>query len=259
VIGFLQLYAAQTAAAIRCSFADRANFAIQIGGMVLNDVFFLTLWWLFFAGFRSVGGWTLPDMALLMGLTMCVVGLCGVFLGGYRDMAATILKGELDALLTQPKGLIGRLLARESIASAWGDLGGGIVVLALFARLSWPDVPMVLLAVAGGTTVYVSAAIAFASLAFWAAGARSFARDLTDFTLLFSSYPGSIYSGAVKVIAFTVLPAAFVVMAPVRLIRSPGWETAAVVIVAAAIYPSLAAGLFHLGLRRYRRGAALAA
>lgn len=256
--GFLTLYAAQTAAAIRCSLADRANFALQIGGMAVNNVFFLSLWWLFFAGFRSVGGWTLPDMALLMGLTSSVVGLCGVFFGGYRDMAATILNGELDALLTQPKGLIGRLLARESIASGWGDLATGIVVISFFARLSWSQAALVPLAMAGGVTVYVAASLCFATLAFWAAGARSFARDLTDFTLLFSSYPGSIYTGAVKVIAFTVLPAAFVAMAPVRLIRAPGWEAAGMVVTSAAAYAALAAGLFHLGLRRYRRGASVA-
>ena len=51
--------------------------------------------------------------------------------------------------------------------------------------------------------IYLSASVSFASLAFWIAGARSFARDLTDFLLLFSSYPGSIYSGATKLIAFT--------------------------------------------------------
>jgi ABC-2 type transport system permease protein len=198
-------------------------------------------------------------MALLLGLTMCIVGLCGVFCGGYRDMAATILRGELDALLTQPKGLIARLLARESIAAAWGDLAGGIVLLMVLANLSWSDAPFVVLALAGGVTVYVAASLCFATLAFWAVGARSFARDLTDFTLLFSSYPGSIYSGAVKLIAFSVLPAAFVVMAPVRLVRAPGWETAGVVVISAAAYGGLAVGLFHLGLRRYRRGASLAA
>lgn len=254
MIGFLRLYAAQSAAAIRCSFADRANFAIQVGGMALNDLFFLTLWWLFFAGFRSVGGWTRPDMALLMGLTMSIVGIAGVAFGGYRDMALALLRGELDALLTQPKGLISRLLARESIATAWGDLGGGLLVLGLFAELSWRQVPLVALGVAAGTAVYVSAGISFASLAFWAAGARSFARDLTDFTLLFSSYPGSIYQGAVKAIAFTVLPAGFVVMLPVRLIRNPGPAAAAAVLAGAGLYVLIAVGLFHLGLRRYRRG-----
>ena len=255
MIRALRLYAAQSAAAISTSFSDRGNFAIQVGGMIVNDVFFLTLWVLFFAGFRSIGGWTLPDMALLFGLTMSVVGISGVFLGGYRDMAATILRGELDALLTQPKGLVARLLARESIATAWGDLAGAVFVLGVFAKLDWADVPTLLLAIAAGTSVYVSASISFASLAFWAAGARSFARELTDFMLLFSSYPGSIYQGAVKTIAFTILPAGFVVLAPMGMVRHPGSQTLAVVAFGAVLYAAIAVALFHLGVARYRRGA----
>ena len=251
----LGLYAAQSAAAIRTSFSDRGNFAIQVGGMIVNDIFFLALWVLFFAGFRSIGGWQLKDMALLFGLTMSVVGISGVFFGGYRDLAATLLRGELDALLTQPKALIPRLLARESIATAWGDLAGAVFVLAVFAKLEWTDVPALLLAIAAGTTVYVSASISFASLAFWAAGARSFARDLTDFMLLFSSYPGSIYQGAVKTIAFTILPAGFVVLAPMGMVRHPGAQTLAVVVFGAVVYGALAVALFHLGVARYRRGA----
>jgi ABC-2 type transport system permease protein len=186
---------------------------------------------------------------------MTVVGVSGVAFGGYRDMAASILRGELDALLTQPKGLISRLLARESIATGWGDLAGGIVALAFVAGLSLRDLPLVLLALAAGLTVYVSAAISFASLAFWAAGARSFARDLTDFTLLFSSYPGSIYQGPVKVIAYTIFPAGFVVMTPVSMLREPRPETLALMVGAGLAYAALAAGLFHLGLTHYRRGA----
>lgn len=255
MIRALRLYAAQSAAAIRTSFSDRGNFAIQVGGMIVNDIFFLTLWVLFFAGFRSIGGWRLQDMALLFGLTMSVVGISGVFFGGYRDLAATLLRGELDALLTQPKALIPRLLARESIATAWGDLAGAIFVLAVFARLDWSDLPALLLAIAAGTTVYVSASISFASLAFWAAGARSFARDLTDFMLLFSSYPGSIYRGAVKTIAFTILPAGFVVLAPMGMVRHPSGQTLAVVVFGAVLYGAIAVALFSLGLARYRRGA----
>lgn len=251
-----RLYVAQSAAAIRTSFSDRGNFAIQVGGMLVNDVFFLTLWVLFFAGFRSIGGWTLPDMALLFGLTMSVVGISGVFFGGYRDMAATILRGELDALLTQPKGLISRLLARESIATAWGDMAGAVFVLTCFAKLRVADLPLVLLAITAGTTVYLSASITYASLAFWATGARSFARELTDFMLLFSSYPGSIYQGAVKAIAFTILPAGFVVMVPMGLVRQPGWGTLAVVLAGAGLYALIAVGAFNLGLARYRRGSA---
>ncbi len=41
--------------------------------------------------------------------------------------------------------------------------------------------------------------------------------------LLFSSYPGSIYSGATKIAAYTLLPAGFVVLAPGRV---PAWPVA---------------------------------
>lgn len=250
----LPTYVANVAIAIRTSLMDRTNFILNSFGMVLNDIFFLILWYMFFAGFRQVGGWGLADVALLLGLTMNVVAISGVFFGGYRDMAATILRGEIDALLTQPKGILPRLLARESIATAWGDLVMGVWILFAFAALSWSDLPLVLLGLACGTTVYVSSAVAYASLAFWFAGARSFARDLTDFMLLFSSYPGSIYTGMTKVIAYSLLPAGFVVLIPVEVLRAPSWQNLAILAAATIGYAAMAALVFRLGLRRYRQG-----
>jgi len=222
--------------------------------MVVNNGFMLVLWFMFFAGFRSVGGWALADMALLVGLIMTIVGVAGVAFGGYRDMAATILGGELNALLTQPRPVLARLLSRESLPSAWGDLITGAIILVAFARLSWRELPWLAVGWTAGLVVYLAAAVTFASLAFWVAGARSLARDLTDFMILVSSYPGSIYSGASKIIAYTLLPAGFIVLTPVRLLRAPGPVTLAAEIGAALAYAALAAAVFHLGLTRYRRG-----
>jgi ABC-2 type transport system permease protein len=250
----LVVYAVTAGAAIRTSLMDRTNFILNSVGMVVNDVFFLVLWYMFFAGFREVGGWGLKDVALLLGLTMTVVATSGVFFGGYRDMAATILRGEVDALLTQPRSVLTRLLARESIANAWGDLVMGIWLLIVFAGLGWRDIPLVVLGAAVGTTVYVASAVVYASMAFWFAGARSFARDLTDFMLLFSSYPGSIYTGMSKVVAYTLLPAGFVVLTPVAMLRDPSWQTLAILVGSAVGYAALAAASFNLGLRRYRQG-----
>jgi ABC-2 type transport system permease protein len=252
----LSAYAALIAAAIRTSLSDRTNFVLQVLGMVINNGFFLLLWFMFFAGFKSVGGWELADLALLLGIGITMVGISGVFFGGYRDMAAVILAGEPDALLIQPWALLPRLLARESIASAWGDLATGALILIAFADINAARLPLIVLGLAAATVIYVSAAVSFASLAFWIAGARSFARDLTDFTLLFPSYPGSIYSGATKVIAYTVLPAGFIVLAPVRLLREPGWQTLAVVVASALAYAAIALTAFNTGLTRYRRGQA---
>jgi len=181
-------YTAQIVATIRIAFADRTNFLLQMAGMAANNGFFFVLWILFFAGFRCAGGWQFADVCLLLGVIMTIVGVAGVFFGGYRDMATAILRGEADALLTQPKAVLPRLLARESFAHACGDLVTGMAMLATLAGLDAASVPLAILGVVLGLTVYISASVAFASLVFWIAGARSFARDLTDFLLLFSSY-----------------------------------------------------------------------
>jgi ABC-2 type transport system permease protein len=252
---FIACYIANIALAIRTSLSDRTNFLLQAAGMIINDGFFLLLWFMFFAGFRTVGGWQLKDVALLVGLMMCIVGVAGVFFGGYRDMAATILRGEIDSLLTQPKLVLPRLIARESIPHAWGDLLVGLTIIGLYADLTWTKVPLLLVGFACGLTVYVSSSIVYASLAFLFSGARSFARDLTEFVILFSTYPGSIYSGPTKLVAYTILPAGFVVLAPIRYFREPSLDSLAVVVLAAFAYAALAIIAFLAGLGRYRRGA----
>ena len=255
-MGAALTYAAQSLAAIRTSFADRTNFALQALGMAVNNGFWLVLWFLFFAGFKQVGGWGARDVALLLGIMYTLFGLATVFFGGYRDMAGAILRGEIDALLTQPKPVLTRLLARESIPSAWGDLSTGLIILMVGAGLDPARLGLALAAIAIGVAAWLSTGVIFASLAFWAAGARSLSRDLMDFTLMVSMYPGSIYSGWTKMLAFTVLPAGFVAIAPVALVREPSLAAAAIAVGGAAVYVVLALAIFHLGLSRYRRGAA---
>jgi ABC-type uncharacterized transport system permease subunit len=120
-------------------------------------------------------------------------------------------------------------------------------------------IPLAALGVGLGLAVYVSASLTFASLAFWFSGARSFARDLTDFMLLFSSYPGSVYAGATKLIAYAILPAGFVVLALVDMIREPTLVHLGIAVAAAIGYAVVAICVFQLGLRRYQRGGTPAA
>ena len=247
-------YLHQAAAAVRMSLADRTNFLLQMGGMILNNGFFLLLWFMFFKGFHRVGGWSGTDVALLLGMMMTIVGVSGVAFGGYRDMAATILSGEVDALLTQPKSVLGRLLSRDSIPSAAGDFITALIVLVGFSGLHWSQAPLLVAMISVGLTVYLAATVMFGALAFWVRGARSLARDLTDFVIMVSSYPGSIFSGPSRWIIFTLLPAGFVVLTPVKMLREPSLATLAVLVAAVLAYVGLAWAVFHLGLARYRRG-----
>ncbi len=249
----MRLYIAEAAAAIRVSLADRTNFTLLFGGMVLNNGFVLLMWFLFFAGFRSVRGWQLADMALQIGLIAVIFGAAGVFAGGYRDMAAVILRGDLDAWLTQPRAVLPRLLAQESTAPGWGDILVGIALVVFAAALRPADLPALLFVLAGGFIVFLATGVLFASLAFWVRGARSFARDLVEFLLTFGTWPGSIWSGVTQVVVYTIVPAGFVVVLPVRFLRHPGMPEGLLVVAAALAYGALALLMFRCGLRRYRR------
>jgi len=140
------------------------------------------------------------------------------------------------------------------MAHAWGDLITGLIVLVGFAGLTWPQAPLLAAMIAIGLTVYLAATVMFGSLAFWVSGARSLARDLADFLVMVSSYPGSIFSGPSRWIIYSLLPAGFVVLTPVRMLREPSLETLAELVAAVAVYVALALGVFRLGLARYRRG-----
>jgi ABC-2 type transport system permease protein len=246
----------QSAAAVRGAFAQRASFWLLAGGMIANNGFWLLMWFLFFTGFRQVGGWGLSDFARLIGVVYLLFGISSVFFGGYRDLAGAILRGDIDPLLTQPGPVLGRLLARESLSSAWGDIVAGVVVLTFSARLDLAVLPLIAAAVSMGMVVWLSVAVIFSSLAFWIAGSRSLARDLMDFTLMVAMYPSSIYSGWTRIVIFTLLPGGFIAVAPVALVRHPSLQAFALAAGGAVAFPTLAAVVFGAGLRRYRRGQA---
>jgi ABC-2 type transport system permease protein len=70
-----------------------------------------------------------------------------------------------------------------------------------------------------------------------------------------ASYPLDIFGGQVKLVLFTLIPAAFVTGLPTSLLRDFDPATALALLAAALGFAALGAGLFRLGLRRYASGA----
>jgi ABC-2 type transport system permease protein len=80
------------------------------------------------------------------------------------------------------------------------------------------------------------------------------ARQLWDLTLTFSLYPRTVFSGALSVVLYTVIPAAFVGHLPIELLREPTAAGLGAVVGGAVGYTALAWTVFRLGLRRYASG-----
>lgn len=246
--------AALFATNLKASLALRGAFWTAAVAMVLNNAIFFTMWWIFFERFEDVRGWRLADVAALYGVVAMGFGAVTVFCGGLRDLALRIFEGGLDALMTQPKGLLLHTLGSRTWASGWGDLASGVLFIALSGLVGPRALPAAAVAVALSTTVFIASGVILHSAAFWLGRVDTLVRQLWEFLVTFSLYPSSLFGGALRLLLFTVVPAGFIGHLPVELIRDFSWPVLAFATAAAAGYAALALWVFRRGLARYESG-----
>jgi ABC-2 type transport system permease protein len=234
--------------------ALRAAFWMQVVLMLVNDLVFFCVWWIFFARIPQVRGWTLMDMYAGYGFVAFAFGLFAVLAGGTRDLAARIVQGDLDALLTQPRALLPRVALARSNASAWGDLAFGGLLLALSGHAGLERLAAVALLAVCSALVLAGSAVLVNSLAFWLGEMDGLPRQLVEFVLVFSLYPSPLFTGALRVVLFTLVPAGFVGFLPSEFLHAPSLGALLGTVGGALLWILLAVLVFHRGLRRYESG-----
>ena len=237
----------------------RTAFLLQVFGMMLNNVAMLFFWWAFFTQFPALNGWDLRGVVTLYALVAGNYGLGLILFGNGFNLARVIMTGGLDYYLALPVSpLLHMLISRMSL-SAWGDFLFGLVLFAL----AWgADALAWLLFAVGvllGAVVMVSFGVALGSLAFYLGNAESLSEQGVMALISFSTYPSDLFPFAVRLLLYTLLPAAFMSSIPAALVRQfDGWLLAGYALGAAVI--ALAARwIFYRGLRRYESGNLLVA
>jgi ABC-2 type transport system permease protein len=239
---------------LKSALALRGAFAMQAVFMLLNNVVFFVFWWVLLARVPQIRGWRLDDMEVLFGLTAVSFGLVVALAGGVRHLGECIEEGQLDTLLTQPKPTLLYAVGMRSRASGFGDVASGAAFLALSGHLSWSHAPAIILAIAAGAATIFASGVAFFSLSFWFARSETVARYLWELLITFSLYPEPLFGGALRLLLFTLLPAAFVAYLPVRLVTHPSLSAAALAAGGATAYLVAALWIFSRGVRRYASG-----
>lgn len=242
------------ATSVKESFANRGSFWIQAVGMFVNDVIWIAVWAIFFARFERLGGWTLNDMVALYAVTAGAVGLAVITGAGVRDLARTITEGSLDVFLVQPKPVLLHALGSKTSAAGWGDLANCVLLLGVTGQWSLASAPWVVVGAVLGAAVFLAIGVIVHSLAFWLGSMQVLARQVWEFTITFSLYPESIFPGALRVLLYTAIPAAFIGWFPSGLVRSFSLGGLAWGVTGAVVFPVVATVVFHLGLRRYASG-----
>ncbi len=234
--------------------AYRGAFFMQSLGMLLNDVMLLFFWTILFSRFPTVKGWGLGDVVVLYAVAAAGFGLATIVCGNTGNVAQIIADGDLDYYLALPADPLVHLLISRMSLPAWGDFAFGILVYLVAAPDHWKTLPFFLLLCVLSAIIFVSFGVIVGALAFWLGQAQNLALQLNAAVLTFSIYPIDIFPGGIRLLLYTLIPAAFIGSMPATLLRNfSGGRLAGLLGFTLGIW-LLARWVFYRGLRRYVSG-----
>lgn len=174
----------------------RASFLGAALGMLLNNSTFVFFWWVAFgyAG-ESIGGYSFDDVMFIWAASSTAYGLAHVFFDGVRGLSRTIVQGELDIFLLQPKPPLLSLACSKTDFTSWGDLLYGFVLMALTGQngAAWL---WFLLGALGGALLIASFEAMAHCLTFYVGDASQPAAMASEFLINAASIPRAFIRGS---------------------------------------------------------------
>lgn len=232
----------------------RVSFLVQCFGMILNNSAFIFFWWILFKNVNTIGGYGFKDEMMLWAIMSTSFGLCFVAFGNVNQITRMILNGELDTYLLQPKDPLINILCSKTIVSAWGDTLYGVILFFIIKGFDIRGFLFFILFCITGALIFTSVLVTFHALSFYAGNTEGLAQTVTEFFISFSIYPEGIFNNAVKSILYTVIPVAFIVYIPAKIINQFSFIMLLEVLGAAVLWMVIAYTMFYRGLKKYESG-----
>jgi ABC-2 type transport system permease protein len=252
----LRVYGKAYKAVLMTKLEYRLDFAIgafSAGALQLSGLLFLNV---ALQGLPALGGWTLPEIVFLFGLTGAALGMSELFFNHLWYLPYYVVNGELDRLLLYPVRSLPFFLVTSPELHAFGNLGTGLALMGWAwwkLQLAWWAVPMALWWLACGTLIYTGVLVVLFSMCFVFVGPKFSLPFMANHLLLASRYPLGIYPWAVKWGLIVIIPYGAFGFLPAHWLFHGGslaWSLVLPGAVAAAV--SVAAKFaWEAGLRRY--------
>lgn len=232
----------------------RVSFLIQSFGMVLNNSAFIFFWWILFNNVNTIGGYGFKDEMMLWSIMSSSFGICFVLFGNVSQITRMILNGELDTYLLQPKDPLVNILCSKTSVSAWGDTLYGIILFLIIQGFHLRTFLLFLMFCITGALIFVSVLVTCHALSFFSGNTEGLAQLITEFLISFSIYPEGIFNNGLKYILYTVIPVAFIVYIPAKVINQFSIEMLMEVLGVTVVWITVAYIMFYKGLKRYESG-----
>ncbi|MFJ4691951.1 ABC transporter permease [Streptomyces sp. NPDC088766] len=248
---------------IRSMTAYPLSFAMTLlSGLLVTGLDFVAIL-LMFSRIDVLGGYSLPEVAFLYGLSATSFGIADLMIGSAGRLGSRVRDGTLDTLLVRPAPVLAQVAADRFALRRVSRITQGVLVLgyALAAvDVDWTPARVLLVpvTVVSGAAIFGAVLVAGAAFQFVAQDAAEVQSAFTYGGQTLLQYPPTVFGRElVRAVTF-VFPLAFVNWVPAAYVLGrpyplglPGWAAGAPPLVAAAC--CAAAGLaWRAGLRSYR-------
>ncbi|MFH9618247.1 ABC transporter permease [Streptomyces pratensis] len=259
----LRAYGLIVAMWLRSTMAYRASFVMTaVGNFLVTGFDFVTIM-LMFGHVDALGGFTLPEIALLYGASATAFGLTDLLLGSMDRLGRRVRDGTLDTLLVRPVPVLAQVAADRFALRRLGRITQGLLVLGyalLTLDIAWTPLKVLVLPlmVLSGAAIFGAVFVVGAAFQFYAQDASEVQSAFTYGGTTLLQYPPSIFAkDLVRGVTF-VVPLAFVSWLPALYVLGrdypvdlPRWVAFLPPVVAAGCW--VLAGLaWRAGLRAYR-------
>ena len=233
----------------------KKSFITQVIFMFVNNGFFLVFWNVVFqVNQGNVNGLVMKDILLLWSIPTISFGITNFFFDGIRQLNTYIITGTLDTYLLQPKNLFLNIATSKCDFGGFGDLLYGLVI-GVIASQNLGEFGMILLFAIMGSIFFMATNVIVRCLAIWLGDVEDIARTYEQNLLInFSTYPEKIFSGGIKFLLYTVIPAAYIVHLPIQIMKNFSITSIALIVVVLVIYIILAKCLFSYSIKKYESG-----
>ena len=250
-------------ASVRAQLVYRLSFALLTASSALAAFMDFLMLGAIFSHLPRLGGWSLPEVALLYGIAGVAFGVTDLCVGTLDSLPQIIRDGSFDVVLVRPVGTLYQVLAREFGMRRVGKVaqGGGVLAYALaHLHVAWTAPKLAMLATALVTAPLIFGSVWVIAIAhvFWTVETGEVANAFAYGGCFIASYPINLFAGWVRDLLAFVIPMAFVSYYPALVILGrpdpiglPPFTPLLTPAVAAALV-ALAVGVWRTGVRHYR-------
>ncbi len=241
----------------RSAMTYRASFFLScLGHLLITTNVFLSVVFLL-DRFTSVGGYTLPQLALCFAVILSATSLAECFGRGFDAFAKILSQAQFDRMMVRPRSLAFQVLCQDMKPTMLARLLQAVILLVWAVNsgaVAWtPAKALVLvLMILCGAALFFGLFLIGAALCFFTMESLEVLNIFTNGPREYGKYPFGIYGRPVLLTLTFLVPLALVQHWPLQYLlgRGPAWYGVLPVVSLLFLIPCVL--LWRLGVRHYR-------